>query len=164
MNISLNEAYVMVFKRVMRDNLGEFSLTSQMLKVIMELDGKKNLGTIAQKTGIKIGIIKEIISKLLKLELVEPVEGAIPILKDDFFDYLNTQLSLAVGPIAEILIDDAVSDLDHTLSHFPSCRAAELVDLLARQIQREEKMTRFKQNMVKKIKETDISNNRKKLS
>ena len=158
MNISLNEAYVMVFRRVMGDNLGEFSLNSQMLKVIMELDGQKNLGSIAQKIGMRMGTMRDIVSKLLELHLIEPVKDAVPVLNGDFFEYLNAQLSKAVGPIAEILIEDAVNDLDHTELNFPRCRAAELIDLIARQIQRKDKMEIFKQNMVKKIMEANAVN------
>ena len=44
-------------------------------------------------------------------------------------------------------------DLGYAPERFPTHRAAELVDLLARQIRREEKMTLFKQNMVNMIRE-----------
>jgi len=150
-NISLNESFVMVFKRIKRDDLGEFSLDSQMLNVIMELDGKKTLAAIAEKMGMKMSAMKEAISKLLQLNLIEPVEGAVPMLDKDFFDYLNAQLTTAIGPIAHVLIEDAVIDLDHSVSQFPIHRAAELVDLLAQQIRREDRKADFKQNMIKKI-------------
>ncbi|GAI97457.1 unnamed protein product [marine sediment metagenome] len=58
-----------------------------------------------------------------------------------------------MGPIADVLIEEAVTDLDHSKGEFPRHRAAELVNLLASEIRREEKRIVFQQNMVKKIKE-----------
>jgi hypothetical protein len=66
---------------------------------------------------------------------------------------LKTQLSQAIGPIAEILLEDAVYDLGHDLDRFPASQVAELVDYLAREIQRQDKAIAFKQNILLKIRE-----------
>jgi hypothetical protein len=153
MDVSSGNILALVFKRVAREDIGEFSLDSNMLRVLMELDGNQSLGDVAKKTNVNMREMRKAISKLLNLKLVKPVERAILMLDGDFFDYLQAHLSLAVGPIAEVLIEDALSDLGHQRTQFPSHRAAELVDLLAREIQREEKMVQFKQDMVNKIRE-----------
>lgn len=153
MDISSGDISALVFRRVVRDDLGEFSLDGQMFSVLMELDGKRTLGAIAKMTGQEIGTLRGVISRLLDHKLIEPVEEAISILDEDFFEHLSTQLSLAIGPIADVLIEDAIVDLGLTQDKFPSHRAAELIDILARQIQREEKMAEFTKNMINKIKE-----------
>lgn len=153
MDILSGEISSMIFRRTVRNDLGEFSLDSQMLTVLMELDGKEKVSGIMKKTGFDMVTMKEVIDKLLNLSLIEVAEDSIAILDMEFFDYLNTELSLAVGPIAGFLIEDAISDLGHRPSRFPTHRAAELVDLLGREIQREEKRVVFKQNMIVKIKE-----------
>jgi len=153
MDISSGEISFMVFRRAARDNAGEFSLDGQMLSVLMELDGKKSVSEVARNTGLSMDLIRQTISKLLKLKIIERVEEAVSTLDREFFDYLNAQLSLAIGPLAEILVEDAVSELGHSLSKFPVHRAAELVDLISREIQREEKRNIFKQNMLNKIRE-----------
>jgi hypothetical protein len=153
MDISSGDISALVFRRVVRDDLGEFSLDGQMFSILMELDGRRNLGAIARKTGMDMGRLRGVISRLLEHNLIEPVEEAISVLDNDFFEYLSSELSLALGPIADVLIDDAISDLGLTRDRFPSHRAAELIDLLARQIQREQKMTAFTQSMINKIKE-----------
>ena len=140
-----------VFRRVTRRDPGEFSLDSQMLSILVELDGRKSLAAVAKKTGLPLGTLREIISRLV--EVIESVNDAIAMLDRDFFDYLNVQLSLATGPIAEVLIEDAVSDLGFSTSAFPSHHAAELVDTLARQVRREEKRVSFQRAMVGKIRE-----------
>ena len=153
MDISSGNILALVFKRVVREDIGEFSLDSNMLRVLMELNGKQNLGEVAKRMNVNMGVIRKVMSKLLQLKLVQLVESAVSMLDEDFFDYLQAELSLAIGPIAEVLVEDALNDLGHQRAQFPSHRAAELVDLLAREIQREEKMVQFKQSMVNKIRE-----------
>jgi len=51
------------------------------------------------------------------------------------------------------LIEDALMDLNYTISNFPATSAPELVEMLARQIQRDEKRVLFQQKMLEKLKE-----------
>lgn len=151
MAMSPADVSAMVFKRLDRSDLGEFSIDSQMLAVLMELDGQHNLGTVAQKKGMSISEIRAVVSKLLKLRLIMPVEEVVKAVDQDFFNHLHSLLSQAVGPIAELLIEETISDLGHSKANFPTNRAAELVELLAREIQREEKAIAFKHNILQKI-------------
>jgi hypothetical protein len=143
----------LVFRRVMRQDAGEISFDPQMLATFMELDGEKSLAAVAKKTGQKMSSIREAVSKLLRLKLIEPVTSAISVLDSEFISYLQKELSLAIGPLAEIVIEDAAGDLGHDLPRFPSQRAAELVELIGREIKREDKRVVFTQNMVGMIKE-----------
>jgi hypothetical protein len=143
----------MVFKQVVTDGTGDITLDSSLLNVFLELDGKKNLGIIAQKTGLNIGDIRDVISRLLELKLVESAAEDILMVDDEFFNFLNAQLSLAVGPVAEILIEDEIANMDHSILKFPAFRAAELVEILSIAIKREEKKSVFKLSMVNKLKE-----------
>jgi hypothetical protein len=143
----------LVFRRVMREDAGEISVDPQMLATFMELDGQKNLAAVARKTGQKMGSIREAVSKLLRLKLIEPVAGAVSVLDGDFIGDLRKELSLAIGPLAEIVIEDAAGDLGHDLFRFPSHRAAELVEMISREIKRDDKRVVFTQNMVARIRE-----------
>ncbi len=153
MKITSGEFATMVFKRVEKNDLGEFSIDSQTLNVLMSLDGSKTVTSLAQEKGLNIGTLRDTITRLLELKLIEPNAAAIPIIDRNFLTYLIQELSQAVGPIAQILIEDAVVDLGNDLNRIPAHRAAELVELLAREIQHQEKATVFKQNMISKIKE-----------
>ena len=143
----------MVFKQVVAGGTGDITLDSGLLNVFLELDGKNNLGIIAQKTGLNMGEMRDAISKLLHLKIIESGAEDILMADDEFINFLNTQLSLAVGPVAEVLIEDEIANMDHNISNFPASRAAELVELLAMPIKREEKKSVFKLSMVNKIKE-----------
>ena len=142
-----------VFRQVIKNRYHDISLERWLLKVFLEINGKSNVGEIAQKAEMDMVEMRKAISKLLELGLIMQVAPSEPLLDDDFFDYLQIQLSRAVGPIAVVLIEEDIKDMGHNMSDFPSSKAAELVDLLAREIQREEKKALFKLNMVNKIKE-----------
>ena len=153
MDLMSGDLSALVFKRVPAYNLGEFSLDGRMLSVLMEIDGRQSVGAIAKKLGMTLGAIRPVVSGLLQAKLIEAGEDSLPVLDDEFLDALKGRLTLAVGPIGEVLIEDAAEDLGYTPNRFPSHRAAELVDLLARQIRREDKMTEFKQYMVGMIRD-----------
>lgn len=153
MDVLSGDISAMVFRHTVRDYGKDFSIDSRLLKVFLELDGKRNVGMIAQKLGVEPGKLKAIIAKLMDLNLIELDISEKSILGKDFFDFLQKQLSLALGPIADVLIEDEVADLGHDMSNFPRSKAAELVDLLAKEIRREDKKAAFKLNMVNKIKE-----------
>lgn len=153
MDLSSNDMSSMVFSRVSHKDLGEFSLDGRMLNVLMELDGQKNVASVAKKTGLSHKEIREVLSRLLEHKLIEPVEDATSVADAEFLDFLNRQLGQAIGPIAEVLIEDAAAELGYSLDRFPGHRVAELVDLLAKEIQKDDKRNAFKQNMLQMIKQ-----------
>ena len=155
MDISSGDISALVFRRVIREDAAEYSFDPQMLTLFMELDGKKSLAVISKKKEMKMSAVREATSKLLKIGLIEPVAEAVSVVDSDFMDTLKRELSLAIGPLASILIEDAVNDLGQNLSRFPTRRAAELVESLSHEIQREDKRAAFKQNMVRKMREKD---------
>ena len=153
MDFSSGEISSTVFKRIVRDDIGEYPLDHQMLSVFMELDGKVPLGVVAQKAGLNMSTMREIIAKLMQNGLVEKVDQETVTLDKDFFDDLVAQLSLAVGPIAEVLIEDEIHKLGHEISRFPGHLVAKLVHNLAREIRRKEKKDVFLKMMATKIQE-----------
>jgi len=153
MDLSSGDISALVFKPVVRDDLGNFSLDGHMLTVLMALDGEKTLGQIAQNTGLNMATLREAVGKLAGLKLIEIVQSSPNVLDQDFLDFLISEMSMAIGPLGEVVVEDGLEDLGFNKSNFPTQRAAELVNLLAEEIQRDEKRNEFKQNMVQKIRE-----------
>jgi hypothetical protein len=141
----------LVFQLSVKNEPGEVTLDKEMLSVIQELDGKKTIGMVAKNMGLELDKLKGIIAKLLTHGIIALVNQSMPMMKEDFFIYLTDQLSLATGPMAEVLIDEALGTLGYNLTNFPKHRVQELIDLLAPRIFREEKRAAFKQNLYKKI-------------
>jgi hypothetical protein len=153
MDLSSGGIAAMVFKPVIRGEIGKLSLDGQMLSVLMALDGKKTLGQVAQTAGISLADIRQVITKLLNLRLVESIERAISIVDQEFIDFLISRMSVAIGPLGEIIVEDGLEELGFNKNNFPSLRTAELVNFLSQEIQREDKRIEFKQAMLKKIRE-----------
>jgi predicted transcriptional regulator len=141
----------MIFKLVERDDLGGVSLDIKTLKIVAELDGKKNISDIARKLNMDLGTIRKMVSKLAELNLIEESEEAQPLLDDEFLEYLMKQLFEATGPIAGALLEDVADELGTSVKKIPYYRAAELVDLLSREIPDEEKELVFKKAMLNKL-------------
>jgi len=141
----------LVFQLSVKNEPGVVTLDKEMLTVIQELDGKKTIGMVAKNMGLELDKLKGIIAKLLTHGIIALVNQSMPMMKEDFFIYLTDQLSLATGPMAEVLIDEALAALGYNLTNFPKHRVQELIDLLAPRIFREEKRAAFKQNLYKKI-------------
>ncbi len=153
MDLSSGGVAGLVFKQAIRGDLGKLSLNGQMLSVLMGFDGKKTLGQVAQQLGLNLATIRPIVAQLLKYKLVERVEVAVDTVDQDFISFLISQLSVAIGPLGGIVVEDGLEDLGFTKTNFPTHRTAELVNLLSQEIQREDKRIQFKQVMLKKIKE-----------
>ena len=152
-NIFSGDISRMVLRRTVHADLGEVSLDSQMLQVLMELDGKKTVSQVAQSLNMSMKDLRSVLTRLHDLKLCEPAKEKMATLGKDFFDFLSAQLSRAMGPIADVVIEDEISEMGEDAKNFPAHRAAELVDLLARQIMREERKVAFQQAMVKKLRE-----------
>jgi hypothetical protein len=153
MTTSQEEIALKVFKRLDIDDIGEYSLDDKMLSILMNLDEEKNIDTIAQDTGLSVDTTYEALLRLAELKFVECPEEAGATLDPAFFETLITKLAMAIGPIARFIVEDTVGDLGHTISSFPTSQAAELVDLLSHEIQKDEEQGRFKVDMIHIINE-----------
>ena len=152
MDIQSGDIAKLVFKRSARKDSGNVSIDTRGLEVLMEIDGKKNLGAIAQKTGLDMTALRSVISGLVKQNLIQQSSNGVKMLGDEFQKMLESELALAVGPIAEVLVEDALSDLRMKPGQIPYSKAAELVELVSRDIQREEKKSTFIKTMIGVIK------------
>ena len=149
-----NDISALVFKGSVKGDLDKFSLDNQMLQVLMELDGKKNLAAVSGSVNMNLDTLKEVLTRLQNFKLIEKVETIVSVLNDEFLDFIQHQLAWALGPIAEFLIEDELLKFSDHPQKVPFYRAAELVNLLAHHIPRQEKKVAFQQAMAKKIKET----------
>ena len=154
MNIFSGDFSALVFKGLVKDNLDEFSIDTQMLKVLTHLDGRKNLASVSSAINMDMKILQEVLTRLYSVNLIVKVDKSVPMLNKEFFNFLVAQLSFALGPIAEFLIEEEIREFGDDPAKVPRRRAAELVNLLARQIPRKEKRVAFQQAMVLKIKGT----------
>ncbi|HYA03342.1 MAG TPA: hypothetical protein VEI04_09530 [Syntrophobacteria bacterium] len=151
MDLSTRELPGLFFRKVIRDDMGRVSLDRPMVRLLLAIDENKPIGKIAREVGMNLVSLRETLQKLVRLGLVEPVEKAGAVLNGHFIADLRAQLARAVGPMAEVLIEETLDDMRLSLSRIPVHLGADLIGNLARQIPREEKRVEFQRAMIERI-------------
>ncbi len=150
MAVDPGDILAQVFRHMSREDFGEVSMDGKMLKVLLEVDGRKKGGDIARKLGMAPEEIAGILSRLMDKGMIEPVSTGV--INGTFFKALKKELALAIGPLAEVLIENALLDLGMSEANITLDSVAELVDVLARQIPKREKRAIFQRRMLQILK------------
>jgi hypothetical protein len=153
MALSSQNVAGLVFKQAIHQDIGQMALNGMMLSILMQFDGKKTLDQVARQVQLNMSTIRPMVSKLLEAKLIEVVNTTVNTVDNDFIGKLISTLSIAIGPLGSIVVEDGLEILGYTARTLPSRQAAELVNLLSREIPREEKRTQFKQAMLQIIRE-----------
>ncbi len=151
MSVFSGDFFSMIFKQSVSTNIGDVSMSSQMLHMYLQFDGKTELSTISAAAGFDMETTRNVVQKLVELQLIEQVSSNVKTLDNSVLVFLEQQLTLAVGPMAGVLIDDEIAEMNESYSAFPASRIPELIDILSRQIPRQEKRIQFQQIMLAKI-------------
>ena len=134
-------------KVILKDN-DSVSLDADMIRLLIAIDENKNLYQIAEEVDMGTATFKRALSKLLDQGLIEPVQKDIPVLDQSFIQTLRINLSRAIGPMAEILIEDMAAEMEIDPVAIPVNQAAELIAHLALEIPDEENQIQFKKSML----------------
>jgi hypothetical protein len=143
----------LIFRYSQRDIQGEWTFNSHILNVLYELDGKSTLLEISQRLKLNDNVIKKIITYLYKLKLIEPVysENMDEPLSSNFFNSLYDEFTNVVGPVATLIIDEALDDMGLDQTYFPQNRVQELIENLTIECDDSPEKTHFIKVMMDKI-------------
>jgi predicted transcriptional regulator len=136
------------YRKIIRKDNEKISLDADMIRLLIAIDENKSVYQIADEVEMEANIIKKNLSKLLKQGLIEPVKKDLPTLDNIFLKALKINLSKIIGPMAEILIEDVVEEMELTTPEIPVHQAAELITALSHEIPDEEKRIEFKKSMM----------------
>ena len=148
MNISRSTQVDLFFRKVIRKNNDEVSLDADMIRLLIAIEENKSLYQIAEEVDMETTALKKTLSKSLKQGLIEPIKKDIPYLDRVFLEALRINLSKVIGPMAEILIDDVVTEMELKKSEIPVNQAAELINSLSLEIPDEKGRIEFKKSML----------------
>ena len=146
----------MFFRKVTPADSHEIQLNADMIRLLMVIDENKDLLQISNEAGMDISMLNHILTKLLKLKLIEPVEKKTQFLSEKFIEAMKTNLSQAVGPMAHIIIEDTVAEMELKMSEIPGHQAAELISNIAREVPEENNQIEFKKTMIKIMKKNRL--------
>lgn len=141
-----------IYRRVSCSGKNGLKLTGTALNILLEIDGKADLNQIATRYKLAGTDVQAAITNLLEQGLIEPVRIADPIVPPGAFAKIQAGIVKAVGPVGEFLLDEKVEDLGHSIEKFPIHLLPELVETIAREIQRPDNSLAFKRQMIELIK------------
>lgn len=126
-------------------------------EVLASIDGAASAGDLARARGVDEIEFAKLLYRLKLQGLVEMavVQQAAPAQRalagPAFFAALNTAVAGALGPLAEIIIDDAVEDLGFTRANFPRDAVASLAERISGEIREPDQRVRFQQTMLQML-------------
>ena len=138
----------MYYRKVIRTDNDEVSLDADMIRLLIAIDEGKSLYQIADEVDMDSTTFKQTLSKLQDQGLIEPVQKDIPILGDTFLESLRINLSKAIGPMAQILIEDVTEEMGLDTAKIPVNHAAELITRLSLEVPDEQSQMQFKKSMI----------------
>lgn len=118
------------------------------------IDGQATAASISAELGVDDF---EAVRRLYRLRLAGLIELTTPqappapvrqLAGPQFFQALTTAVAAALGPLAEIIIDDAVEDLGFTRATLPRDAVASLAERISAEIRDTDKRVRFQQTML----------------
>ena len=136
------------YRKAIRKDNARISLDADMIRLLIAIDENKSLYQIADEVDMRADTLKTNLAKLLQQGLIEPVRKGLPVLDKIFLQALKINLSRVIGPMAEILIEEVVSQMKLTAPGIPVHQAAELIATLSHEIPDEEKRIEFKKSMM----------------
>lgn len=146
----------MVFKRNVPDDMGDYEVDFQMLKVLGEMDGIRDVATVSSRLGIPPIHLRPILTKLYRQRLIVPVASRTPPrerLSPDIFALMESELANMIGPVAAMVIHDCIRQMGEQRENFPAGRAAELVNAISAKIIVDTHKNQFIQLMRSKLSE-----------
>lgn len=148
MDIGMSGYQENYYRKVIRKDSDQISLDADMIRLLIAIDENKSLYQIADEVEMNAVTLKKNLSKLLDQRLIEPVKKDLPVLDKIFLQALKINLSKVIGPMAEILIEEVVSEMELTSPEIPVHQAAELITILSHEILDEGKRIEFKKSMM----------------
>ena len=135
---------------------GSAQLKSLEWAVLTQLDGKKSVGAVADILAMTKEEIVAIFEKLISEGIVEQVAREnldVEYLSKEFFDEMEKILVVLIGPVASIIIDDVLFDMNKNKEDFEKDEAGALVEAISTEIDDTSKRLQFQQAMLKKLQE-----------
>jgi hypothetical protein len=148
MNIGWTDLSDAYYRKVISRDNDKVLLDADMIRLLIAIDENKSLYQISEEVDMDKTAFKGAVSRLLEQGLIEPVKKNIVTLDNNFLKSLRINLSGAIGPMAEILIEELAADMELNPSEIPVNQAAELIAQLSLEIPNEEIRMQFKKSML----------------
>jgi DNA-binding transcriptional MocR family regulator len=148
MDFTSNKAAALYFRKKIRKDLQTVSLNADMIRLLLAVDERKSLYQIAAELEMDAATIKTNLKRLLEQGLIESISKASGLMENSFLPAVRMNLARVIGPMADIVVEDSVAELNLDAAGIQLEQAAELINRLALEIPDEDDRIRFKKSMI----------------
>ncbi len=140
------------FKKTTVSSHNEVTFDPDMFKLLMAIEEGKTIRQIATEVQLSGSAFKASFQKLLKYKLIEPVDETKDYVEPALIEQIRKILVRLTGPLGEMLIEEAASELKLDLSRIPKSGLADLVYAIAKEIPGEKQRNEFGKLMIEEMK------------
>lgn len=121
--------------------------------IITQVDGKKSSSEIAKTLSLTDEEVKIYFSRLIELKLIKVVENneIIEYIDSSVIKSVEDELVVLVGPVASIVIDDILLDMNKSRENLEKSQVGFFIELIKDEIDDEEKKMKFLEIVLPKI-------------
>jgi hypothetical protein len=130
---------------------GTVKLDSDTARVFAVIDENLQLSKVAQLADVSAAVVWRAVAKLTRLGLIEDADNDFGFMVKSFTDTLHSELTKAVGPISNILLNKVSEQMDISFPYIPVEKAHAFVYRLAEQIPDERTSAEFQQVILSTI-------------
>lgn len=148
MQQSQKEWSTLVFKKTGGSSPEQSDLALNLKNVYWAVDGVRTLSEIAEEGMYELEDLVAMVAQLAKMGLVTRT-GEQDYIEQATFQYISELLADQLGPMGDMVLEDAVQGLGYEKGNFPKNLLLKLLDALALEMEDADKASKFKQMVIK---------------
>lgn len=141
-----------VFRLAAAGVRGEVRLSDREWKVLAHVNGTRTVADIARQVPLNAAELTDTLQELISAGLVEKCDrvevAPAPLVDAATLETIQTAFARLVGPLARVLLEEAIDGLGESPAAFPRHQLPALIEALAQQITDEAKRVAFQQAML----------------
>jgi hypothetical protein len=151
MQLSKDELAKLICRKAVDLDTARHQIDLRLKNVYWAIDGVRTFGDIAAEDRYEPAELIDIIEELIGMGLVEIAHPNGKAMDPAFLDFLSDVLSMELGPMGNILLDDALGSLGFVKNNFPEGRLPQLIDCLVLEIAGVGKAEFFKNTVAEEL-------------
>ena len=143
------------FRKTDLASSGSMTFDQNMLTLLLAIDEDKSVLEISKQIKLDPVVFKECFVKLYRLKLIEKVDKGVEYINGEVLNNIRDTLIQLLGPLGEVLMDDAAEQLNVEKSKIPQKNVPEYLMAIANEIPSEKQKREFQKIMLDQIKEME---------
>jgi len=135
---------------------GNVNLVANEWEILSQVNGSRTVGEIMEVTGKDEYSVAKVLFQLYSTGLLQkldkPLNRTVATVEKGILETIEKNFTNIMGPMASIIIDEALEELDVTMDDFPQNKIAAFIEKISLDIKNEAQRLEFSQKMLDLIK------------